>query len=256
MSKLSEQSAISEYFTWKSAARTDVGCVRKVNEDALMSNQDEAHWVVADGMGGHNAGDVASSEICGALAHLKQTDDFPAFIDNIESSIVQVNQMLVEMAEKENGLIGSTVVGMAFNQKHIVSYWAGDSRNYLFRSNRLKQITIDHTAVQEMVEANLISPEEVNTHPEKNIITRAVGSDSKIFVDFSIDEVQDGDLYVVCSDGVEKEMSDEELENLLLNADGSLDETVNEIVDLVLERGARDNVSVILIQFSSNKSGG
>lgn len=241
--------SISSLFTWESAARTDVGCVRKVNEDALMSNHENAHWTVADGMGGHNAGDVASQEICKAVEKLEQTNDFPAFIDNIELSLQSVNEMLVEMAEKENGLIGSTVAGLAFNKEHVVSYWAGDSRNYRLRDGKLTMLTVDHTVVQEMLEANQILPEDVAAHPEKNIITRAVGSDYKLHLDFTIDQVEHGDLYVVCSDGVEKEVSDEELETLLNQDHASLDIALNAVVDLVLERGSRDNVSVVLIKF-------
>jgi len=242
---------ISSLYSWQSAARTDTGCVRKVNEDALMSNQENAHWTVADGMGGHNAGDVASQEICKAMEKLEQSDDFPAFIDNIELSLQSVNRMLVEMAEKENGLIGSTVVGMAFNKEHVVSYWAGDSRAYRLRNSKLEPITTDHTVVQEMLEANQIRPEDVSSHPEKNIITRAVGSDYKLQLDFTIDKVAHNDVYIVCSDGVEKEVSDSELEDLMNQSHASLDSCVNAIVDLVLERGARDNVSVVLIKFKS-----
>jgi serine/threonine-protein phosphatase Stp1 len=229
-----------------------------------MSNQENAHWTVADGMGGHNAGDVASQEICKAAEKLTQTDDFPAFIDNIELSLQAVNQMLVELAEKENGLVGSTVVGMAFNKEHAVSYWAGDSRAYRMRKCKLEPITTDHTVVQEMLEANLIRPDEINSHPEKNIITRAVGSDYKLQLDFTIDKVEHEDIYIVCSDGVEKEVSDPELEALVNKthalpgspefASDDLNNSVNAIVDLVLERGARDNVSVILVKFLSTKS--
>lgn len=235
--------------SWQSVSLTHPGKVRSVNEDSFMSNDIEAHWAVADGMGGHAAGDVASQEIVAALRVLKQGKQFADFIDAIEESLIAVNNKLIKMAEAEDQLIGSTIVGMTVRQKKAFMYWAGDSRVYLFRDQKLSQISIDHTMVQELVIRGEITEEEARNHPEKNVITRAIGSDEPLFVEFCSTEILPGDIYFVCSDGVEKELSDQEVENCF-NSGSELDVVAEDILTKVLDRGARDNVTLIAIQFS------
>lgn len=241
---------ISPQFDWSSYGITDRGKVRKQNEDALMSNDDNGHWAVADGMGGHSAGNVASEMIVKHLARLEQSGDFADFIDQIEDSLIQVNKNLVDMVNGSDSIVGSTVVGMALRERQAIYYWAGDSRLYLFRDDSLVQLSVDHTAVQELLDKNVITIEQARNHPEKNIITRAIGSDIEIFVEFSNIEVRCGDVFLLCSDGLEKELSDEEVEQIIRTHDRDIIVSTKALVNEVLVRGSRDNVTVILVQIT------
>ena len=246
---MTSNSVISKQFQWNDVEYTDVGKVRKVNEDSMMSRSDQAHWVVADGMGGHEAGDVASQSICKGLAGLTRQREFTQFVDDIEDKIIEVNSYLRELAGgEEDRVIGSTVVGLALQGNHAIYYWVGDSRVYRHRHGKLTQLSVDHTYLQELVEEGKLDPSEIADHNEKNVITRAVGADDDVFVDFEMEEFQDQDIYFVCSDGVEKEMVDEEIE-AVFNAHGTdIDGAAKEIMETVLDRGSPDNVTVIVVQ--------
>lgn len=246
-------SVISRHFCWSAAAFTDVGKVRKVNEDDFMANADQAHWAVSDGMGGHARGDLASQSISQALGPLQQTAVFDQFVDAIEDSLIGVNQNLRDIAGNDGTVIGSTVAGLAMHQQHALYYWVGDSRIYRLREQKLTQLSIDHTFTQELVEQGKITPEQVSNHPDKNVITRAIGADDQVFVDFEMTPVMHQDVFFLCSDGVEKELSDQQLEACLNQY--QLNQTSNHIVaagqqilDTVLSRGARDNVTLIIIR--------
>ena len=242
---------ISKQFQWNDTEFTDVGKVRRVNEDSMMSRSDQAHWVVADGMGGHEAGDVASQSITEGLSKLTRKREFSDFIDDIEDKIIEVNTYLRELAgDEEDKVIGSTVVGLALHGSHIVYYWVGDSRVYRLRNRKLEMLSIDHTFLQELVEEGKLDPSEIADHAEKNVITRAVGADDDVFVDFEIDEIRDKDIYFLCSDGVEKELTDPEVEEILNRHGSDIQTGGQEVIDTVLDRGSPDNVTVILVEVS------
>lgn len=246
------QKNISTQFSWHHESFTDVGKVRKINEDSHFSNPEQAHWAVADGMGGHEAGDVASQAISAALSKLSRKGDFSDFIDQIEDSLCDVNTHLRSITEGDD-VCGSTVVGMCLQGSHFAYYWAGDSRLYRFRRGALEMLSIDHTYLQELIDEGSIQPAEANDHPEKSVITRAVGADDDIYVDFEIDSLIDKDIYMLCSDGVEKKLTDPEVEDILRNNPENLKAAGQEIIDTVLERGAPDNVTLILIEVMENK---
>lgn len=247
MKGFSTNTIIDKQFGWCSAEITDTGKVRKVNEDSCSTNLKQAHWVVADGMGGHQAGDLASQMIVSNLQALEQSNDLSNFVDRIEDTLNGVNSNLFQLAQSRNTVIGSTVVGALLHQQHMVVYWAGDSRVYLLRNKRLVQLTTDHTLVQELVDEQKISAEQAKSHPEKNVITRAVGSSENLILDFYMLPIESGDLFIVCSDGIEKELSDDELCQLLVD-ENDVETSARKVVDEVLNRGARDNVTLILIQ--------
>ena len=243
---------ISKNFEWNDVEFTDVGKVRKVNEDSMMSRSDQAHRVVADGMGGHEAGDVASQSICTGLAGLTRQREFPHFVDDIEDKIIEVNGYLRRLAgDDDDKVIGSTVVGLALQGNHAVYYWVGDSRVYRLRGGTLTQLSIDHTYLQELVDEGKLDPADVADHNDKNVITRAVGADDDVFVDFEMEQFIDKDIYFLCSDGVEKEMTDEEVEGVLNRHGSDIESAGKEIIDQVLDRGSPDNVTVILVQIKS-----
>ena len=192
---------ISKQLEWEAYGLTDVGKVRSINEDAYMTNDEEAHWVVADGMGGHEAGDVASQSIVEGLGRLTQSAVLSHFVDEVDDCLRSVNEYLVKLAgDDQNKVIGSTVVGLALHAKHVLYYWVGDSRAYRMRAGRLEQLSTDHTHIEEMIQQGIIDKSEAGSHPEKNVITRAVGADYELFVDFDLEPAIDNDIYFICSE--------------------------------------------------------
>lgn len=244
--KLYNNPDISVSFSWSDSHFTDIGKRRKVNEDDLMANPEQAHWAVADGMGGHDAGDVASQTIVDALEPLKQTQVFEDFVDTIDNCLCVVNEQLQLLAGGDR-LIGSTVAGLALQQQHVLYYWVGDSRVYRLRDQKLAQLSVDHTYTQELVAQGKLTAEAAKNHPDKSVITRAVGAEKQLVVDFKRASLQHLDLFFICSDGVDKEMTDDEVEAVLNQHRGDIELAGQTILDTVLERGARDNVTFILV---------
>lgn len=242
---MSSQSKIK----WVSAAATHVGHVRQVNEDAYLERSDLLLWAVADGMGGHHAGDVASNKIIESLNEIEATateSPLSTLVDTIEDKIIEANDTLVKMANEhnDNRTIGSTVVTLVASDGHCALLWAGDSRAYRCRNNEIVQLTRDHSQVEEMVQQGLLLREEAESHPASNVITRAVGASEKIFIDVDIVETKPGDTYLLCSDGLNKHISDAEINQFLQNA--NIEEIPEQLVKTTLTRGAIDNVTVVV----------
>lgn len=234
-------------FSWESDAVSHVGTVRKVNEDACLNRPERGFWVVADGMGGHAAGDVASRRIVESLDQLAPNGSLADSAEAVERCLLTVNSELVRMAqESDKNTIGSTVVALLARGKHILCVWAGDSRIYRLRKGRLEQLTQDHAMVEDMVEAGLISRAEAEGHPHANRITRAIGAADELFVDMDIHEIQAGDRFLLCSDGLYKELGEQDLQKLLKRNN----DAAKSAVDLALERGARDNVTVVTVKIN------
>lgn len=230
--------------SWTSHAVSHVGTVRKVNEDACLNRPARGFWAVADGMGGHAAGDVASRQIVEALDKLPGDGALSALAAAMEDGLRAVNEDLVRLAEEsEKHTIGSTVAALVIRGRHALCVWAGDSRIYRMRKGRLEQLTQDHAMVEDMVEAGLISRDEAENHPQANRITRAVGAMDELFVDMDIHELQPSDRFLLCSDGLYKDVSEAELAKILKRKG----DTAKAAVDLALEHNARDNVTVVTI---------
>ena len=238
-------------YKWVSASATHVGHVRQVNEDALLEREDFPLWAVADGMGGHHAGDVASSKVVECLNELEaQSDPIPlsTLVDTVEDQIIAANDELVNLAKehKDNRTIGTTIVTLIAANDQCAVLWAGDSRAYRCRNNETVQLTRDHSQVEEMVQQGLLMPEEAELHPASNVITRAVGASEKIYVDVDIAEIQPGDTYLLCSDGLNKHIPDSEINELLQLP--SVNEISQKLVETTLNRGAIDNVTVVIVR--------
>lgn len=233
---------------WISAGATHVGHVRQVNEDAYLDRADIGLWAVADGMGGHHAGDVASNCVVDLLDESQPRTPLSAFVDEIEDRIIEANTQLINMAKQhnDNRTIGSTVVALIAGNDHCAVLWAGDSRAYRCRNSECAQLTRDHSQVAEMVQQGLLTPEEAEQHPASNVITRAVGASENIHVDVDIIEAAPGDTYLLCSDGLNKHISDEEIGELLQSDD--VYAIPEQLVQMTLERGAVDNVTVVVIR--------
>ena len=242
-------------FKWVSSAATHVGHVRQINEDAYLERDDLSLWAVADGMGGHHAGDVASSKIVEILDETESStasNPLSAYVDAIEDKIISANTHLVNLAKehKDNRTIGSTVVTMIATDDHCALLWAGDSRAYRCRDKETLQLTQDHSQVEEMVQQGLILPEEAEQHPASNVITRAVGASENIYVDVGIEQILPGDTFLLCSDGLNKHVSDAEINDLLQLPD--IEDIPEKLVEMTLSRGAIDNVTVVVVRALEN----
>lgn len=233
---------------WQYCALTDTGARRKHNEDSIMSAPELGLWAVADGMGGHEAGDVASGMIVDALSSIKRPENFSLFVDAVELTLQKTNQALRDHAEKQYAgrTMGSTVVALLIADGYGACMWAGDSRLYRFRNNALEQLSRDHSQVQRLVDAGLLAAEEADSHPNANVITKAVGGAVHLAVDVVMLDVQPGDRFLLCSDGLYNELDPDEI--AVRFSVGAVEEVANQLLQGALEKGARDNVSVIVVE--------
>lgn len=232
--------------SWTSSACSDVGAVRELNEDAYLERPDLGLWLVADGMGGHFAGDVASQMVISAVQELEPPRSLSHFVDAVERRLVETNQRLRDYADREEShTIGSTVVALLIRGRHAVCLWAGDSRMYRYRDGRLEQISQDHALVEELVERGVLTPEQAIDHPHGNLVTRAVGASEELFLDVEIIAIQEGDLFILCSDGLERQVAEEEMASVRGDWDAS--RLSRALLDRALSHGARDNVTVITV---------
>ena len=235
-----------QLFKWISCARSDVGRVRKVNEDACLERAEEGLWVVADGMGGHAAGDVASGMIVEEMGKVELSRPLSAVVTDVETRLMEVNNRLREMASSKNiSTIGSTFAAVAIVGGYGVAMWVGDSRVYRVRDGKIVTVSQDHAFVEDLVEKGILSREDAASHPQSNLVTRAVGAQDHVKMDLEIFELEHEDTYVLCSDGLDKELSDEEIADLAINQPA--EQLGDALVDEALERGARDNVTVISV---------
>jgi len=243
----SNEQGNTKSLSWHSFGITNTGKVRKHNEDSMLERTEAGMWVVADGMGGHDGGDVASQMIVNSLKKVHEGISLDRYIDDVEDKLIDVNKKLIQKANEgaKRTTIGSTVVMMLAYDKYCVYLWAGDSRLYRLRDNELRQMTTDHSQVEQYIEQGLISREEAAVHPHGNMITRAVGAAQSFFLDMDIQEMKKGDRYLLCSDGLTKHILDFEFENML--GKGTVEEICKELIDLTLDRGAGDNVTAIVI---------
>jgi protein phosphatase len=231
---------------WQIASKTHVGKVRKINEDSFLVNDKYPLFAVADGMGGHLAGEVASQMIVDNLAGLDLVADLDQAKQLAEHSLLDTNQKIIEFGERElNGVTaGSTIVALLAQEDRAVCLWAGDSRLYRMRYNRLEQLSEDHSYVAEMVRAGLLPEEEARHHPSSNVITRAIGIMPAVSIDIKSFDVEYGDVYLLCSDGLYNEMDDAEILRLLLS--GDVDYSADQLLKTCLERAAKDNITFII----------
>jgi len=234
-------------FIWNSYGLTHVGKKRKINQDAFLNLPNKKLWAVADGMGGHKAGEVASAAIINSLKTLESEQTIGSTIKKIYYKFRTVNQNLLDLAAEggDNAVIGSTVVILLACNQYCVYLWSGDSRIYFFRKGELKQISHDHNHEAKLL-AEGFSIKEVQNHPFAQALTHAIGGEKKLYLDAQIQEIQDGDIFLLCSDGLTKEVCDKEIESILKKT--SIEESLNQLIELVLERGAQDNITVILAQ--------
>jgi serine/threonine protein phosphatase PrpC len=228
------------------ASRTNVGLKRSINEDSILVETDRGLWAVADGMGGHEAGEIASTMVTDALRCLPENPDVDELAGQAVEALRQVNRELIDLARSSDSkrTIGTTIVGLAVTDATFRCFWMGDSRAYLLRDGEIGRLTHDHSLVQNLVDAGMLNPDEAETHENANLITRAVGVAENCEVDIVSGEVRLGDQFVLASDGLTRVVRDQELAEELQR--GSPDEAADRLIDTVLARGAPDNVSLII----------
>jgi protein phosphatase/serine/threonine-protein phosphatase Stp1 len=227
-----------------SQAATHPGAVRPRNEDALLDRPDCGLWVVADGAGGHGAGDVASTAIIAALGTIQPGLSAAELLAQVRLKLTQVHADLQEEAARRGPgrILASTVVVMLARGDHFAMLWAGDSRGYLLRGGALQRVTRDHSLVQELVDQGTLREEEAESHPQANVITRAVGAQGELELDKISGRILEGDRYLLCTDGLFKTIPEREIATMLSNG-GDATSIVSEAVG----RGARDNVSAVAV---------
>ncbi|MCK0122319.1 MAG: protein phosphatase 2C domain-containing protein [Yoonia sp.] len=237
----------NDYFKIETGGATDTGCVRDHNEDSFVVRPDQGIWVVADGMGGHDAGDYASQTITGEMASvgfsISTTDLQARFMERLGRAHHQIRAHAESLG---GGTVGATLVGLLIFEAEFSCIWSGDSRIYRMRDGLLEQLTNDHTEVRELLEAGMITPEEAETWPRKNVITRAIGVSEDPNCDMVTGNVRAGDVFLLCSDGLTEHNSDADLQ-ALLHAATTPQEACDMLIAQTLERGAKDNTTAVVV---------
>ncbi len=230
---------------FQSWANSHPGAVRSHNEDAFVDRPDIGLWAVADGAGGHDAGEIASGMLKEVLDTIPPGLSASELLAQVRLRVADVHQTLRDEAEKRGprSIIASTLVVLLARDGHFACLWAGDSRVYLLRNGTLAQVTRDHSLVQELVDAGTIPAEEADGHPRANVITRAVGAAETLELDKVSNRLAAGDRFLLCSDGLNKTLSDAELADLLADP-GPADR----LIDEALTRRATDNITVVAVE--------
>lgn len=233
---------------WQYAGLTDTGKRRQHNEDALVAVPERLLWAVADGMGGHEAGDVASKMVVDALAAVPRADNFSLFVDAVEDALVAVNEAMRHHSGREfsGRMMGSTVVALLAGDGYGAVVWAGDSRLYRLRGGQLEQLTRDHSQVQDLVDAGVLSAEQAVGHPNANVITRAIGGADQVLMDVALLDIAPDDRFLLCSDGLYNELNVAEIAGLL--AGDSVSASAEALLQQTLAGEARDNVTLIVVE--------
>lgn len=226
-----------------SAARTHVGKVRLLNEDRYLEAPEHGLWAVADGMGGHDAGDVAATITVRALAALCE-DAAPIDADAIARTLKATNGAIHAHLTERGQRGGCTVAGLWLDRDRAHIFWAGDSRVYRFRERQLERLTRDHSVVQQLLDAGVLSADQAAHHPQANVITRALGVDHQVEIDFCTVEFGTGDRFLLCSDGITVELNDAEIAGYMSEEPG---ESMNAIMAAALTSGGRDNLTLIMV---------
>lgn len=229
-----------------SVARTHNGAVRELNEDRFVNLPQAGLWAVADGMGGHRAGDVAAQMAADALAGVAAGNAAPSPGDVIEAVEAVNSALLARGGSANGGTSGSTLVSLLIGENGYTCIWVGDSRAYLFRDGRLSRISRDHSLVQEMVDAGVLTPDQARVHPRAHVITRAIGVAGPIRLEAIAGSIEAGDIFLLCSDGLTGTLEDGEIEAFLSAEE--LIPAADAMLAASLEKHARDNVTLVLVE--------
>lgn len=229
---------------------THTGHVRTRNEDSILLLPEESLWTVADGMGGHHAGDFASQTITQNLGLFKQQQSIDDSILLLEENVINSNTIIRRKSEKmgKSATIGSTVVCLHIWRNFAFIFWAGDSRLYRFRNNILERITEDHSYVEELVKMGKIEAKDAEAHPAANVVLKAVGIDDILRMDFDYFELLDEDILIICSDGLYKDLEDRKITSVIKANTGDMGSLAEALLISSLNAGGTDNTSIVVLK--------
>ncbi len=243
--------------------RTDRGKVRQHNEDngGIFINSEGVHLaIVADGMGGHRAGDVASTMTIDMLkeswlqsSHIETANDADEWL---RIHITEVNEALFKHAEENSECqgMGTTIVASICTEKFATIANIGDSRCYLFNESGFKQVTVDHSLVNELVRTGQITKEDAENHPRKNVLLRALGTELKVEMDISTIIFEEDDILLLCSDGLSNKLSEQEMLDIIRN-EQPFEEKADSFIQIANDNGGEDNITLVLIQYNDESAG-
>jgi protein phosphatase len=233
-----------------SAGLTDIGKVRRINEDAFLALPKRGLWAVADGMGGHEAGEVASRSIVGELEQVESFPTLEAFVEDVKRRLWAVNLRLQQMvaASGFRSIIGSTVIVLLAQGDRAACLWAGDSRIYRLRGGALERLTRDHSEVEELIASGRLNPEDSESHPSANVITRAIGAmvPGQTVEDRFVD-LRAGDRFLVCSDGLYRYVEPDEMRQLM--GRGEVGQVCRAMFERAHSRQCADNLTLVMVEF-------
>jgi len=234
---------------YRSAARTHVGAVRKRNEDAVLNRPEIGLWAVADGAGGHQRGDHASERIIAALGDVAPPPSAALLIDDVKTRLRRANRELLAKAVEigPGALICSTVMVVLIADARFCCLWAGDSRCYLLRAGALRQVSHDHSYVQDLVDRGEIGPEVAADHPLANIVTNLLGAEVRFTLEERSDQLVPGDILLLCSDGLCRALTDPDIAAIL--RDHPVEAAADRLIESAVACRAKDNVSVVVIAY-------
>jgi protein phosphatase len=234
-------------FRWTSASRSHPGRVRQVNEDACLDQSEHGLWAVADGMGGHTLGEFASGLAVRGLMGLPAAEDLEHRVNGALDRLQQINRRLRGEARRHDvPLIGTTIAALLAARNYCSCLWAGDSRIYLYRAGRLRQLTRDHSHLEAARSRHVSKSDVTLARPRANLITRALGADDMLEIDRITVELFDGDIFLLCTDGLSNEVNELSIKQALLPGICSL--ACNALVDMALDREARDNITAVVVR--------
>ena len=236
----------SSPFGWTSASRSHPGRVRQINEDACLDQPENGLWAVADGIGGHTLGELASRLAVESLMDLPATENLEQRVNAARERLQEANRHLrAEALRRETPLIGTTIAALLAAGRRCACLWAGDSRIYLYRAGRLSQLTRDHSHLEAARSRHVGDSDDTLIRPRANLITRALGCDDTLELDEVAIELLDGDMFLLCSDGLSNEVSELSIEQALLTGICTL--ACDALLDAALEREARDNITAVVV---------
>jgi protein phosphatase len=231
----------------RAGAATDVGLKRARNEDSFVMHPQAGLWAVADGMGGHGFGDVASRIAADALKGLAAAPSGEALLEAVEQTVTAANrEMRAYAAGQGHAVMGTTLVALLFYGAHFACLWCGDSRAYLMRDGVLRQLTRDHSETQDLIDRGVLDPEEAKLWPRRGVLTRALGAMEAPELDLVSDRWAPGDAFLLCSDGLTAHCEDSDLAAALAGDDPQA--VCDGLIALTLQRGASDNVTAIVLR--------
>jgi protein phosphatase len=233
-------------------AATHVGKLRDRNEDNFLVRPEIGLWTVADGMGGHSAGDLASATVVEELRTIEQPKSASELLAHCEDRILKANARLREIAnERDGAVMGSTVAVLLVYDQNFACVWSGDSRVYMIRSGNIQQISRDHTEVQELIAEGVLDASQAKTWPRRNVVTRAIGVDEDPELEMRSGVLEEDDIFVVCSDGLTTHIEDQEIRDCVTSG-GASQAACDKLIEMTLDRGAQDNVTVIVVRYRPN----